>query len=455
MSQGVLSKRIQEQIHQLTASILSEQKKFQRVKRPNSEKKILLENFLKDYETCRGKTLFYPYASTGRGHGPFSEILDGSIKYDLISGIGFNILGHSHPIQVSTTLEAACLDSLMVGNLQSYEAPHFLSKLLLKAVNSSRLRHFWFAGSGSFANDLALKILWQKKEPQYKVIALQKAFAGRSVATQEITANPTYRQGMPQLIDVFHVPGWNEQDPDHSTQQTLASLDKLYEREGDNFCALTLELIQGEAGFIYGTAEYYKTIFQWAKEHGLYIWIDEVQTFARTRELFAFQMFGLDEYVDIVTIGKALQGAGLLYTEELNPKPGLIAGTFNGSLPSIMTGYKIIDALQKGKFYGREGKIQQLEKTFLDRLTELSRGSCKGKIGKSIGCGTMIAFEVGDSSKEITSRYIKALYQNGLISFMAGQNPTRVRFLLPICLEDHHISEVFQIIEKTTHEIIT
>lgn len=454
MDHGVLTDQIQEQIDQLFSSILLAQREFNSVAPPDPAKVPVLENFLQSYKKSRGHQLFYPYGSTGRGHGPFTQLLDGSIKYDLINGIGFNILGHSHPIQIKAILEAACLDSMMVGNLQSYEASFNLSRTIIDSVSQSRLRHFWFSGSGSLANDIALKILWQKKAPKYKVIALQKGFAGRSVATQEITANPAFREGMPKLLDVFHVPGWNETDPKGSKAKTIQALDQLFKREGDQFCALTLELIQGEGGFIFGTKEYYKAIFDWAKERGLYVWIDEVQTFTRTRELFAFQMFELDEYVDVVTIAKALQGAGVLYSEELNPRPGLIAGTFNGSLPGIIMGHKIIKYLREGNFYGENGRIAEIEQIFLSRFKDLSARSCRGKLGYSGGVGTMIAFEVGDSSKEKTLEYIRVLFRNGVISFFAGSNPTRVRLLLPVCLTKEHITEIFQIIEQTTHEVI-
>ena len=456
MKQGILTKQIQKQIDQLFSSILLTQKEYCALKGPDPEKKAHLQQFLQDYQRTRGRALFYPYGSTGRGHGPFTELMDGSVKYDLINGIGFNILGHSHPIQIKANLEAACLDSMMVGNLQSYQAPAQLTQTLVESVSrSSRLRHFWFSGSGSLANDVALKILWQKKAPKYKIIALQKAFAGRSVATQDITSNPAFREGMPRLVDVHHVPGWDPKDPEGSQSKTLAALNQLLQKEGDQFCALTLELVQGEGGFIFGTRDYYRAIFDWARERGLFIWVDEVQTFTRTRELFAFQMFGLDDYVDVVTIAKALQGAGTLYTEELNPKPGLIAGTFNGSLPALMMGQKIIKYLQEGPFYGEEGRIAEIERTFLSGLQNLAQGSCRGKIGYSGGIGTMIAFEVGDSSKEKTLEYTKALFHNGVISFFAGSQPTRVRFLLPICLTDEHIAEILQIIEKTAHEVIT
>jgi 4-aminobutyrate aminotransferase-like enzyme len=49
---------------------------------------------------------------------------------------------------------------------------------------------------------------------------------------------------------------------------------------------------------------------------------------------------------------------------------------------------------------------------------------------------------------------MKKLFDNGIITFSAGKDPTRVRFLLPLSLLDEHIEEIFMILEKTIMEII-
>lgn len=454
MNLGVDSKEIQDQINNLFSSILIEQQKVNALKAPIEEKKHLVDSALEEYKNNKGRGFFFNYLSSGRGHGPFTEIVDGSVKYDLIGGIGPNLLGHSHPLYIKAHLEAATSDVVMCGNLLSYKEALSLTKTLVEAVGSSRLKHFWFSGSGSFANDNALKIIWQKQAPKYKIIAFEKAFAGRSIATQEITHNESYREGMPKYLEIDHVPHFDIHDPENSLAKTLDALNEIWEKDSENVAALMVELIQGEAGFVYGEKEYYLEIFKWAKERDLYIIVDEVQTFGRTRELFAFEMFGLEEYVDVVTVGKVLQACGTFFTEELNPNPGLIAGTFNGSLVSLNVGEKIIRYLKEGNFFGEDGRIHKLEKDFISRIRHMANSSCKGKIGYVGGVGTMISFEVGDSSKEITSAYIKKLYENGIISFMAGKDPTRVRFLLPLCLTDEHIEEIFRIIEGTTLEVI-
>jgi len=454
MSIGVQSQNINEHFNKLFSAILLEQQKIDHIKPADEDKKELLSTKLKEYESLKGRGFFFPFMASGRGHGPFAELIDGSVKYDLINGIGVNLLGHSHPIYIKANLEAATSDTMMCGNLLSYQEPYELSQILLDSVKKSRLKHFWFSCSGSFAGDTALKILWQKKAPNYRLIAFQKSFAGRSIAMQDVTYNQAYREGMPQTIPVDHVPHFNYNNPKNAIEETIEALDNLIAKNGNVYCALTIELIQGEAGFIYGTKEYYKAICEWARKNKIYVWIDEVQSFARTTELFSYQLFELDEYVDVVTIGKVLQGAGTFYTEELNPKPGLIAGTFNGSIASLNAGKATVRYLREGNFYGESGRVKELEKKFKYKFKQLTEGSCKGKIPYYGGVGTMLSFQVGDSTPDTTNKFMKKLFENGVITFSAGKEPTRVRFLLPLPLLDEHIDEIFKILEKTILETI-
>lgn len=443
-----------ESFDQLFSAILLEQQKINKIKGPDPGKEHLIENKLKDFERARGRGFFYNYMSSGKGHGPLTQLIDGSVKYDLINGIGVNLLGHSHPLFIKSNLEAAMSDTIMCGNLLPYEQAYETCQSLVNAVKGkSRLAHFWYAGSGSFSNDTALKLVWQKRAPRYKVLAFTKAFAGRSVAMQDITYNDSYREGMPQTVEVERVPHFDQKDPENALSKTLKALEEAWNKAPDQYAVMTLELIQGEGGFIFGNRDYYVGIFEWAKSKGIPIWVDEVQTFGRTHQLFAFQMFELDQYVDLVTVAKAFQACGVLFTEEMNPKPGLIAGTFHGSLSAIICAQKTLKLLLEGPFYGKGKRIAQIEESFLGRAKELMNGSCKGKITYAGGIGTMIALEVGHSDKDGTNKFLKKLFDNGVIAFSAGSDPVRVRFLLPITLTDEHLNEIFSIIEKTILEV--
>ena len=62
----------------------------------------------------------------------------------------------------------------------------------------------------------------------------------------------------------------------------------------------------------------------------------------------------------------------------------------------------------------------------------------------------MVAFTVFEGDFAKTKEFTNKLFENGLISFIAGKNPTRVRFLMPImAIDDSDISEVAKIIDET------
>lgn len=452
MKTGVWNSSIEDSFNQLFSQILVEQREVMKVRPADEIKTAEQKKILEAYAIDKGRGFFYDYLSSGRGHGPFTELADGSVKYDLIGAIGVNLLGHSHPIVIKAHLEAALQDVVMCGNLLTHPEAAMLTNKILDCVKDSKLKHFWFAGSGSFANDNTLKMIWQKAAPKTKILALNKAFAGRSIATQEITYNPEYRQGMPKLLDVIHVTNFNQSEPRKSWEQTHKDLEAAWSAHGSELCAISFEIVQGEGGFIYGDRDYYTKLCEWAKSKSLFIWIDEVQSFGRTTELFAFQAFGLQEYVDVVTVGKALQACGTLFSDELNPKPGLISGTFNGSIAGLKVGLATLRFLTEGPFFGADGRMKELQDTFLARLQALMNGSCKNKITYATGIGTMIAFEIAGGDDAKTKQIVKELFEAGIVCFTAGHHPTRIRFLLPVTLTPEHIDEIFQILEKTVRD---
>ncbi|TDJ05095.1 MAG: aminotransferase class III-fold pyridoxal phosphate-dependent enzyme [Deltaproteobacteria bacterium] len=454
MELGANSKEIRDRVNELFSAILIEQQKFMQVKAPSPEKHDLLQNAVADLQKYRGQEAIYPYISSGRGHGPFTELIDGSIKYDLIGAMGVNLLGHSHPLYIKSHLEAATTDTMMLGNLLPYKSQLNLNRILLDSVKGTNLKHFWFSGSGSMAGDTAIKILWQKTAPKYKIISFTGAFAGRSLGMLNITQEPSYSEGVPKTFEVLTVPHFDYHDPQNSLANTLRELNKIWDKEQDNLSSLVIELVQGEAGFVFGTREFYRGIFEWAKEKGIYIFVDEVQTFARTPELYAFQHFGLESYVDIVTIGKALQTCGTFYSNELNPRPGLLGGTFAGANSSLVAGEKTVRYLLEGNFYGENGRIHRLEKTFTSKLQNLMENELTGKISDVRGIGLMVSFRVGDGSKDLTFRVLNTFFKNGLICYKGGKNPARIRFLIPLSITEDHIEEIFKIIQDSINEVL-
>lgn len=421
--------------------------------RPALDDRGVREQYAKsidDYNLLRGRNLFYPFIASGLGNGPLVELCDGSVKYDMITGIGVNFFGHTHPAFVEEMALGLGAD-IMQGNLQPGHEAQDLSALLLSKVGEKcRLKHAWLTTCGTMANEIALKIIRQKKAPATKVLAFEHCFSGRSTAMQEITDNPKYREGQPVYGEVHYLPFYSAKlGLEASVDQTLDRFRELTTRYPGKFAALMIELVQGEGGFNFAPREYYVRVFEEAKKQELAIWADEVQTFGRTGELFAYQKFGLEEYVDVVTAAKMLQAAVTLYTEEYNPKPGLVAGTFSGSTVQLRTARKTLEMLCQDGYLGEDGKIAKLNQLFMRELKNLSQTTCYGKIKQVRGIGGMIAFEPLDGTMDSVKSVLMKLYELGVMAFSCGHGPYLVRLLPPLgAMDSRHVDEVCALIEK-------
>ena len=79
MKNGSNNQKITDLSDHLFSEILAEQQKFSNVKGPDDDKKNLCEIHLEKYQENRGRGFVFNYLSSGRGHGPFTVMVDGSI----------------------------------------------------------------------------------------------------------------------------------------------------------------------------------------------------------------------------------------------------------------------------------------------------------------------------------------------------------------------------------------
>ena len=178
-----------------------------------------------------------------------------------------------------------------------------------------------------------------------------------------------------------------------------------------------------------------------------------MQTFCRTTRPYAFQHFGLDKDVDVVTIGKISQVCATLFTDEYKFKPGLISQTFTGSTMGINSAIAIVRGLIENGNFGADGKNQQLHDYFVAGLKKVA-DKHPGTIAGPHGCGGMVALTPLDGSAEAAAALAKRLFAAGLMSFMAGGNPSRLRFLMPLgCTETSHIDLACEIIDTVIGEM--
>lgn len=441
---------IQSHIEAIVKAIQVSQSRINAIQPASSELKASYDDVVAKFQSNRGGNLLFPYLSSGLGHGPFVKLADGSVKYDFIIGIGVHIMGHSHPDVIRASLKGAIADTVMQGNLQQdIESAAFTETLLQAAkVNGSRLSHCFMSSTGVMAGENALKIAFQKKSPAKRVLCLNKCFMGRTLIMSNTTDNPAYREGLPKFIDVDYVPFFDSKNPEASKDLALKTLKKHLADHPGEHAAMCFELVIGEGGFYVGDADYYRSLMDVLKQHDIPILIDEVQSFARTSQLFAFQHFGLDQYVDAVWIGKASQVCATLFTEALKPKPGLLSQTYTASSTAIHAGHVIIKHLLNGGYYGSDGKMTRLQRyceTRLEGIRERHPNLLEGPYG----VGAMVGFTPLGGNTDKVKKLVQNLFHAGVMTLNCGKEIARLRFLLPApVVTEKHIDEVMNILER-------
>jgi len=447
------SGKIQGLIRDLVAEVVQLEESLTTVKDPQDDLSDSARRAFDEAGKYRGRPLFYPYMGTGAGHGAYVELEDGSVKLDLINGIGVHIFGHSHPRIMAASVRGALSDVVMQGNLEPNGEYAALGKRLVElASRKSRLKYCWLTTCGTMANENALKITRQKKAPARMALAMENAFAGRSTMMAEMTDNPAYRQGLPPYGEILRIPWYKANDP-RSSEAALRRMKEHVAAHEKNISCFVFEPMLGEGGYRSAPREYFLPMLEFCREKKIAVWVDEVQTFMRTGELFAFETLDIGEYVDVCTVAKTLQTGALLYTEEYNPQPGLVAGTFSGASAALAAGLESLKLITEDGYLGPNGKIMKIHHEFVGMLNRLNETTCKGLLQEAGGMGLMIAVTPLDGAKDTVQKLQYTLFKNGLIAFSCGRDPYRLRFLVPAVTEPKDIELAGKIIEKSVLEL--
>ncbi len=419
--------------------------------------RVPYERLLAEAAAVRGGPLLWPYLSAGVGNGPYVQLADGSVKLDFIGGIGVYGCGHSSPELLDAAVDAALEDVAMQGNLQQHPPSIRIAEQLVKLASAggAPLSYCMLSTSGAMANENALKLAFHKAAPADRVIAFDNAFAGRSLALAAITDRPKYRQGLPLALHVDYLPAWNFQRPEESQRLALDEVRRLLARHPGRYAAFWAELIAGEGGYYPTDPRFFQTLCEPIRAAGIPIIFDEIQTFSRTSQPFAFQHYQLHQYADIVTVGKITQVCATLYRETFKPTAPILSQTFTGASSSIAIGLETLKLLHQKECFGSEGWNVRRHRYFaagLERLATKYPNLIRGPFGE----GMMIAFTPGDGSYEQAKALMDILFAEGLLGFLCGSDPTRVRFLPPPAITtEQHIDAALELLDRSLAKFAT
>jgi predicted acetylornithine/succinylornithine family transaminase len=232
-----------------------------------------------------------------RGQGPRLYDVDAREYLDFVSGIGVASLGHAHPGLAAVIADQA-KTLLHTSNL--YFHP-FQAEAAARLSALSGLARTFFCNSGAEANEACLKFArryWytQGVRDRTGFVAIEQAFAGRTMGALSVTYDEHYREPFGPLLDpvTFVNPG---------------SPDALAAAVTDRTAAIIAEPIRGEGGIRPLPRAFSDAMTEVCRKTGTLLIADEVQTgLGRTGYPFYSQALGWEP--DLISVGKAL-GSGV------------------------------------------------------------------------------------------------------------------------------------------------
>ena len=458
---------IQSSIDALVEQVMEHNRSITDTKAPSSE---IAESFKSIIERCKavkGNNLVYPSIGSGAGNGALVEMADGSVKWDMLTGIGVHFLGHGNPKVIKAQLVAGINEATKHGNLQTnFGAYEFGEKLVKLASRSSNLKHAFLTTSGAMANESAIKVCYQKHAPASRVIAFEHCFMGRSVTMAQIGDSAGGRVGIPLSTQVDYIPFYNDAIADEMggsakfTKYCVQRLQEYIARYPKQHACFIFELVQGEGGFNVAKRDFFKALMDVCRDNGIAIWDDEIQSFGRTESMFAYEQYDLGEYVDVFCVGKMTQACATLWTERYNPKPGLLSGTFTGNTSDFTVGSLLLDELSSNDFYGPKGKFAIHHAEFRSQVKKLidkhpdwfpDAPETKELVG---GVGGMMKFTPFGGEKAKVTKTCKYACEEGVISFYCGHGPFHVRMLPPLpVMKMEDWPRVFECLERALSRV--
>ena len=377
-----------------------------------------------------------PYAAgfeVEKAEGSYIYGKDGRAYLDFVAGVSANTLGHSHPKVVNAIKEQA--DKylhVMVYGEYAQEKPVELCRLLAEATPEP-LEVTYLVNSGAEAIDGALKLA-KRYTGREEIISMKNSYHGNTHGALSVSGNEFHkREFRPLLPMISFIEFNNEEEFSKITEKTA--------------CVIA-ETIQGAAGFLTPSQNYFKNLKKRCEEVGALLILDEIQPgFGRTGKLFSFEHY--DMVPDILVMGKGMGGgvpvgafmssAEIMKSLQHSPKLGHIT-TFGGNPLIAAASYATLKEVLESSLMN---EVEEKEKLFRELLVH-------PKIKKVNGRGLMLAVEL--ESPEYTLEVAKRCMEKGLIVFWQLYRNEFMRISPPLTISKEEIKKGCEIILEALNE---
>jgi len=361
-----------------------------------------------------------------RGEGVYLIDEKGDRYLDLLSGIGVNALGYSHPaIEEAIARQSRAL--IHTSNLYFHEGQ---AELAMRLTEMTGLDRAFFANTGTEAWEAAMKLARahagllrsEGREIGTKFLALDQSFHGRTYGSVSTTYKAKYREPFGPVVPGVEFVRFND-------------IDDLRAKFSNEVCAILVESIQGEGGIRPLTQEFFNAARELSESTGALLVVDEIQAgMGRTGKWCGYQHYGI--LPDITTLAKPLAGGiplgAVLCTEEVSRAihPGMHGTTFGGGPLACAVAIAVIDTIE------REGLLEHVVEVGAYFQQQLRSLAAKHEAIVDVrGKGLMLAAEL--DSADLAKLTVKEMLERKIL--INCTSDTVLRFLPPFILEKQDV----------------
>jgi 4-aminobutyrate aminotransferase/(S)-3-amino-2-methylpropionate transaminase len=402
--------------------------------------------------------------------GATLEDVDGNRYIDFAGGIGCLNTGH-RPSGVVGAIQRQLEKFLHVCvQVTPYEGYVRLAERLNQVTPGKFPKKTLLVNTGAEAVENAVKIA-RAATGRPGIIAFEDAFHGRTMMALSLTSKThPYKAGFqPFPGEVYRIPyaycyrcSYSLKYPScdlYCARHLEDTFKRVVAHEG--VAAVIAEPVLGEGGFVAPPQDYFRTLIEICRKHGVLFIADEVQSgLGRTGALFASERYGIepDILVTAKSIGGGLPLAAITGRAEIMdaPAPGGLGGTFAGNPVACEAALAVLDMFEQQDLNAR---ANELGDHFQKRAREWQRRW--PMIGDVRGLGSMQAIELVQSqdkrapAPEETKQITQYCYEHGVITISAGSYGNVIRLLMPLVITDAQMDEALDVLEgalKTVYE---
>ncbi|MCA9450812.1 MAG: aspartate aminotransferase family protein, partial [Candidatus Omnitrophica bacterium] len=292
------------------------------------------------------------------GEGMYLTDMEGNRYLDFTSGIGVTGTGHCHPKVVEAAQNQVA--TLIHGQYTTVKHTPILdlSEKLAEKMPGS-IDALFFASAGTEAVEASLRLA-RHATGRPNVVVFHGGFHGRTMGSLSMTTSSVgLRSGLQPMMggvviapfpDTYHY-GWNEEE---ASKFCLRELDRIFETYSSpcETAAMLIEPVQGEAGYVPGTSEFFQGLRERCDEYGILLILDEVQAgYGRTGKFWAHEHFDIQPDVVITAKGLAsgfpLSGFGAATETMEKGWPGSQGGTYCGNAVACAAALATLDVIEE------------------------------------------------------------------------------------------------------------